>query len=363
MPTLSRRPRYQEIADDLRKQIQRGVYERGARLPSFPEMRKQGVSQNTMEKVYGLLEADGLIERNTGSGVYVKEAQPRAAVIGVLGATQSQQQAHGSHLYMLEVLSGVQEAVQERSATVVLLGEDTKGAAWDKVDGALLLGRTEQVLDQLPPGFCVISLLHHSKRAVSVVADDERGAFDATRHLLELGHRRIGFLTVGFDEWSKRRLRGYRKALKQWGIEPDARWVRRVHGDENSPRFSEFAARRFDFFLDGCERTQEWLASDWDKLKLTALLAHNDQTALGVLAGLREGGRSVPREVSVVGFDGTAAEYSHPRLTTVRVPLREIGAQGARLLLQQLEHGMTNLTTKVLPATLQFGDSTGAPAK
>lgn len=354
--------RYRELAARLQQQIERGELCAGARLPSFVQMRNEGVSQHTMEKAYTLLESEGFIERLSGSGIYVRQAQPVAVTIGICGVGAPQHESHGGHLYGMQILTGAQEVAQKRGVSLMMLGADTKSAAWEKVDGALLISQTDDILDRLPPAIQSVLLLRPSQRVASVCADDEGGAYEATRHLLELGHRRIGVLHVGWDEWSKRRLKGYHAALNECGVAADERWIHRVHGDETSPYYPEFASRRFNFFRDGRERTEEWLARDWDELGLTALLAHNDQTALGALAALREAGRRVPDDVSVIGFDGTeAAEHAHPRLTTVEVPLSEIGARGVETLLDLLRDEASKPSSVMLETKLQLGGSTASP--
>jgi LacI family transcriptional regulator len=70
----------------------------------------------------------------------------------------------------------------------------------------------------------------------------------------------------------------------------------------------------------------------------SALFAHNDQMAIGAMRALREAGKRIPQDVAVVGFDDIpAAEYAEPPLTTIRQPMREVGAVAARLLIQSIE--------------------------
>jgi LacI family transcriptional regulator len=105
-----------------------------------------------------------------------------------------------------------------------------------------------------------------------------------------------------------------------------------------------------------------WLRGDWSKLGCTAIAAHNDEAAIGVLKALREADIQVPSDVSVVGFDGTElAAHSDPPLTTWKVPLEEIGARGVKVLLRQMK-GESALVRCALAGQLQIGEST-APSK
>jgi DNA-binding LacI/PurR family transcriptional regulator len=98
-------------------------------------------------------------------------------------------------------------------------------------------------------------------------------------------------------------------------------------------------------------------------------LTHNDETAIGVIGALREAGLQVPEDVSVAGFDGLEiGAYFSPSLTTVEVPLHNIGARAATLLLDQIEKfpassGVAPDTIpSVLPCELQARESTAPPA-
>ena len=91
----------------------------------------------------------------------------------------------------------------------------------------------------------------------------------------------------------------------------------------------------------------------------------NDETAIGVIAALQDAGLRVPEDVSVVGFDGTEiARYHRPRLTTVKVPLEEIGTRGFELLMQQVERPLGEIGPErprarlLLSTQLQIGQST-----
>ena len=145
------------------------------------------------------------------------------------------------------------------------------------------------------------------------------------------------------------------------GIVPDPAWVRPLR-DPCDP-MQEFEDL-------GRSAMGQWLAADWRALGCTALLAHNDETAVGVIEVLQDAGVQVPGEVSVVGFDGLdIADYFRPRLTTIEVPLEEIGAQGARLLLRHIREGAATSPALdqdgagqlELACRLKIGDSSGSP--
>ncbi|GHJ07297.1 transcriptional regulator [Micromonospora humidisoli] len=142
------------------------------------------------------------------------------------------------------------------------------------------------------------------------------GALSATRHLVDLGHRRIGVLTGPVRDLSARARRdGFRAALDYAG----------VPFDERLERSGVFA------FEDGLRLGGELLAGPAPP---TAVVCGNDLQALGVYAAAREAGLRIPDDLSVVGFDDVdEAAWLAPPLTTVRQPFGEIGATAARLAL------------------------------
>jgi LacI family transcriptional regulator len=154
--------------------------------------------------------------------------------------------------------------------------------------------------------------------APTVGATNWAGGLAATEHLLELGHRRIGFI-AGPPRLlcSRARLDGYRAALESAGMPVDEKLT--VPGD-----FYHEAG------FNGCETL---MALDEPP---TAVFAASDQMAMGAIEALRRRGLRVPQEVSIVGFDDLPEmRWSAPPLTTVRQPLADMGKVAARTVLRQ----------------------------
>ena len=149
--------------------------------------------------------------------------------------------------------------------------------------------------------------------------DSFEGGRLATRHLLDLGHRRIVFITgVAKHPDANERLRGYRVALEAAGIDYDPGLV--VAGDFNES--------------SGLQAINQLLAS---KQTFTAIFAANDQMAFGAALGLHRHGLCVPQDVSLVGFDDLPmAMYSVPPLTSIHESAYELGCLAATSMLQLL---------------------------
>lgn len=180
----------------------------------------------------------------------------------------------------------------------------------------------------------------------SVVANDRTGARLAVNHLLELGHKRIGYLGASDRRRSNSlRLKGYHEALLEAGITPREEWTAIASVDE---------IRRLGDLEAGKKLGAQLLDAG-----VTALFCYNDVIAVGVIEMCREQGKEVPGQCSVVGFDDIdLAQHIAPSLTTVHVPKHELGRTGMKMLLELLDG--QSVDDQVLIPTLVERDSTGA---
>jgi LacI family transcriptional regulator len=179
------------------------------------------------------------------------------------------------------------------------LGEDELRAALDHHPAAVLVNRRLEGYD------------------VGVVqVDDEAGGRVATQHLLQAGHRAVGFLAGPPTSYSgRRRVRGYRAALEAAGLPYNPAWVWPCSSG-----------------VEGGRGTVSALLTDHPKL--TALLCYNDLVAVGALLACAALGRRVPDDLAIVGFDDIPlAALVTPPLTTCHGPRYELGIQAMRLLL------------------------------
>jgi len=156
----------------------------------------------------------------------------------------------------------------------------------------------------------------------NIVLDHARAARLAMEHLAQLGHRRIAFIRgQEFSSDTEIRWAAERRAAKELGLEINERLVGQLDGESPSPELGYGVTRK--------------LLATGDAF--TALFAFNDISAIGAIRALREAGRRVPEDVSVVGFDDIqSAAFQNPGLTTVRQPLREMGVIAAETLLRRI---------------------------
>lgn len=175
-----------------------------------------------------------------------------------------------------------------------------------------------------------------------VAGDDEAGSCEATRHLLQLGHRRIAFLMGPLAApWAHERLAGYRRALREAGIEPDDNLL--------FPGGSTID--------DGAKAATQLLA---DARGATAVQASSDLVAIGCGNVLLDHGLRIPEDISLVGFGNIlSAAFFRVPLTTVRQPKRRLG-NAAMDLMSRLLRGLSAEPVR-LPATLSIRASTAPP--
>ena len=229
---------------------------------------------------------------------------------------------------------GAEREARQREHAVLIGSLDEKGADAGHYLRVLLERRVDGILTAAPQlendthvgtvlrdSVPTVSIHHIPGGGVPLVGSDHAlTGLLATRHLLELGHRRIA--TVRGDE-SRRvtysRIKGYKKALEEAGVAFDPDLVEDGYWEPEG----------------GYRATMRLLGR---APQITAIFVQNDTMALGVLSALYDSGLSVPEDCAVVGCDDIPlAAHTIPPLTTVRVPFYETGETAARLLIDMIE--------------------------
>jgi LacI family transcriptional regulator len=260
--------------------------------------------------------------------------------------------------FFSELLRGMDLAARRRGYHLLVSGfhgdrAETRamlGAIRGRVDGLIALSpdlAAAAFRKSLPGGFPVVLLNCDSGKTgyASIRVDNRGGALAMTRHLLGLGHRRLAFIRgPAGNHDAAERLRGFREALA-----PRAG----TRGAEVPGDFREEA---------GYAAAKKLLRA---RARPTAVFAANDAMAIGLLSAFRERRVRVPEDVALAGFDDIPiARFITPPLTTVRVPIAELGARATARLLHALgANGIGNgARQEILPTTLVVRSSCGAPA-
>jgi LacI family transcriptional regulator len=172
-------------------------------------------------------------------------------------------------------------------------------------------------------GIPVISVLPLEEIAADLVmVDREWGSYQATKHLLELGHRRVAMLRRGMDSFHGiARFEGYCRALKEYGLEVDESLI--------------FDLKGVDDLKGGYESGQALAKSN---AGITAVFCFSDLHAIGAMTAFSEAGLRIPEDISIVGFDDIAvAAYGLVPLTTVVWPIRECAEKIVEWMMERIE--------------------------
>ncbi len=181
----------------------------------------------------------------------------------------------------------------------------------------------------------------------NIVLNHARAATLALQHVIKLGHRQLAFIKGQvFSSDTQVRWESMRAAAAELGLEVNEKLVVQLEGESATSDLGFTAAQKLLATAD----------------PFTALIAFNDISAIGSIQALREAGRRVWEDISVVGFDDIqSARYTNPALTTVRQPLREMGSLAAETLLQRIAGASENTHTReiVVEPELIIRASTG----
>ncbi len=380
--SLDDRPAADRVERVLRDRIEQGLYSAGAWLPAERGLVDElGVSRRVVREAISRLVQSGHLARERGCRARVS-APAGPAAHAVVGAGQStvavvlpQQPAY---VWAHAILRGVGQALQEGDSPYRLAVYDTHPSAaqaqMKEWDGSLELAALEHIerdgsagviLWQADQNIALPVLKRLGERGTPVVfvdrcppgwdcdyvgADNYAGMRAAIDHLLELGHRRIGYFTHATRITPVvERENGFRDALLARGIVPDPALF---------------------FYTSGRSVTDDARAAIryYSKLSrpVTAVAVVSDKHAFAMIRECEAAGWSVPGRISITGFDDI--EHYSPRapiLTTVHQPFEQIGQYAARLLIRRLSAsgaGPSTYQHVVLPAPLMVRTTCGPAA-
>ncbi|GAA3779474.1 LacI family DNA-binding transcriptional regulator [Streptomyces phyllanthi] len=311
------------------------------------------VKPSTRERVLAAIDELGF--RRNATALALASGRTRAVTV-LTGNT--------THYGYASILQGVEEAARAASYAVGIgvlesADETTVAAevqrAADAGDGLIVIAYDPagvRALNAVPtgrpgaPALPVVGVVETPATPPGgdrpwVWTDDREAAYEATRHLLSLGHETVHYVAIpSSTRRTSARTSGWRRALREAGA-PEPRPLQGSWG----PAGGHTAGRR--------------LAKD---PSVTAILCGNDDLALGVLRALHENGRAVPDEVSVAGFDDAPhAAYLTPSLTTVRLDFTGLGRAAFALLHRVLEQSAPIAPHPVSAPQLVVRESSGPP--
>ncbi len=284
------------------------------------------VSEENIRKIQGLIEKYHYLPNATARSLAKKESQ----IIGVVIPNVSKDDNFLESPYYARVLGVLEQIVRNKGYYLMVRCVDKCAeiiphlSAWN-IDGVIFFGVFPQDVAAIKKAVHIpmvfMDTYVDSRIASSVVADDYKGGYLATKYLIDRGHRDILFAgpEIKGNGVIPKRYKGYEKAMREAGYGNRIRW-----------QYIPFTS--FECGMDFGDRIAALIPSP------TAIFASADILALGVMAGLRRAGREIPGDISLVGFDNLAeGRYATPALTTVSqniVPKAELTARQLFTLIQ-----------------------------
>lgn len=245
-----------------------------------------------------------------------------------------------TNYFFIEVLQGVQDRASEQGIDLILYGVNNPAQAEYYLRRSLHGGRVDGVMffsmkfpesyvakfQQMKLPIVIVDSYH--EKFDSILVKNKEGAMQATRHLIELGHRNIGMINASLEtQPAKERLGGYKAAIEEAGIPFNMdRVVITSNGKQDG--FNREA---------GYESMKEMIRRSFGRNRVTAVFIASDVQAIGALAAARELGVRVPEDVAIVGFDDIELA-KHAQLTTVRQPMYEMGTLALQMLMNRMKN-------------------------
>jgi DNA-binding LacI/PurR family transcriptional regulator len=237
-----------------------------------------------------------------------------------------------------------------------------------RVDGVIALGNIWKVQEQLRDlRIPVVTLGSHTEHTYAILPDGEGGMYQATKYLIDIGHRDIAYLTMGSSLIPNGRIHGHRRALQENGLDDDGALIGVI--SPNQPGQSMPIEDRVASTLQTMLGKQGRCSSG--KPRFTALVCQNDVMAMMAVREAMAVGLRVPEDLSVVGFDDVSQQYNfHPLLTSVAYPAYEMGRRAVECICEEVQLLLNPDTASAwqpkegieyFPTTLSIHNSTQAP--
>ena len=309
------------------------------------------VSPGTVRRVQEALDAHGYIPNIVARNLAQKESR----IVGVaLKATPEKSGNLIRDPFFSVVIGAIEREIRLAGYYMMLYISDStdeiirQASSWN-VDGLIVVGLVEDdgrwVDDRFKkPVVCIDNMSEEGpEHFANIGLEDEKGGYLAAKHLTELGHRKIAFLTNVFGAVELARFRGFCRALAEAGI---------AYKREDALMLSSWDDRIEASLGELCARLREY----------TAVFCVSDLFAVELMAALADRDVRIPEEISVVGFDDIFLGRVHrPALTTVHQDVEEKGAAAVRTLIGMLKGETPENRDIRLPVRLEVRQSTGAP--
>ena len=364
-------PLHAKLRKALLVQIEDGTIPPGELLPSERQLQSLlELSRPTIRQAINDLIQEGLVQRVAGKGTFVIEPEKVKTPTGLIALVVSRP---NFHFFYPQLAAAFDERVRAANFGMVMsLHGDRADLLSEGIEGLLLtqhivglaitpprfgdMSRVVQRLRHTGVPFVFIGRHDGAVQIDSVAPDNQQIGYQATRYLIDLGHRRIAHM--GFSDYStgRDRLEGYQLAMAE--AELPARFI----GITEQISASSIDDNSSDRIATPAYETAVPILQEPNRP--TAIFCFNDIVAMGVYKAAREVGLRIPHDLSLVSVDNlpTVTHFEVP-LTTFSLPGAEIGRQGANLLLRRISGEDMGTQQYLLPAPLVRRNSAAAPSQ
>ncbi|WFA10406.1 LacI family DNA-binding transcriptional regulator [Tissierella sp. Yu-01] len=297
--------------------------------------KDQYISEGTRKKVLEIVEKEGYIPNAIAKSLKIKSTKTLGIIIPDV-----------MNLFFSELARGIEDAAERMGYSVILCNSDNKVSKEERyiqvlqekmVDGIILTASEQSVSRSLKRRNTPMVLLDRDILIDSdvgrIIVDNEEGAYNATKYLINKGCKNVGFISSEqINKSSGQRLKGYENALLDNNFDVD----------EEKIYLQNYTIET------GYKGTMNLL----EKNKLDGICCGNDLIAIGAIQALKEKNIKVPEEVRIIGFDDIQiSQFVDPPLTTIKQPIYEMGEEAVKMLIFIIE-GEGVGRTKVLKTTL-----------
>ncbi|HHT68185.1 MAG TPA: substrate-binding domain-containing protein [Firmicutes bacterium] len=362
---------YEEVAQRIQADIVRSNLKSGEKLATELELAAHyGVSRATIRHALISLENAGLIDRLHGRGTFVADRQARM-VNG--GGNVQIIVPYLTTSFTGRIVTGAQEVLFNHGHSVSVLStnnsQQTEGEYIKKIidqgcPGVIIHATASDyynpwIFELQKQGIPTVMTRHYAYMESNYVeANNYQGGYDAASYLIGLGHRNIGLVTKhpGFLVSLQERIQGYRDAMSDNGLAIDRAMM-----------LTDLEDHRYVYLEDRSKEHERKVIAELVEFlkkspKMTAVICLNDLAAADLLRAARVAGRTVGRDLSIMGFDNIGISANlEPAITTVNCPTYEIGKAAAMILLGAMDGSIESPVGQTLPMELVLRESCAPP--
>ncbi len=331
--------KYEQVKLEIKKLIEEGNYIPNQRISSEYGLTQQfGVSRHTVRKAINDLVNEGWLYTEQGSGTFCadrnakKSSEKTIALLttyisnyifpSIINGVESYLSSKGYNLLLYSTNNDVNK---EKICLENILNRDISGLIVEPTKSNFYNPNLKYYLnlERKKTPYLMINAYYPELHPYHLTVDDELGAYMATEHLIELGHRSIAGIFKTDDQQGVKRMQGFIKAHRKHSIPVLPNMI------------LPYTTVEKEKVLDG--EFRELLKAE---RRPTALFCYNDEIALSALDVIRDYDIGVPDDLSLIGFDdSTLATASEVKLTTVSHPKREMGIKAAETIIHLIESG------------------------